>query len=36
MIEFSPELIFSFVMLAVLVMISFLPDNIWMDLYKKI
>jgi len=36
MIEFSPELIFSFVMLFVLVVISFLPDRIWIDLYKRI
>jgi len=36
MIEFSPELIFSFFMLGVLVAISFLPDTYWIDLYKKI
>ncbi len=36
MIEFSPELIFSFIMLFVLVIISFLPDSLWADLYKKI
>jgi len=36
MIEFSPELIVSFVLLMVLVAISFLPDKIWLDLYKKI
>jgi hypothetical protein len=36
MIEFSPALIFSFIMLLVLVAISFLPDRFWIDLYKKI
>jgi len=36
MIEFSPELIVSFGMLAVLIIISFLPDDLWIDIYKKI
>ena len=36
MIEFSPELIFSFFMLGVLIAISFLPDTLWINFYKKI